>query len=113
MNVNELRIDNLILLPNGELAKVGYEMIRALIVLQKKPNYKPIPLNKEWLVRFGFKEFIIDSWYSKIAKNKNTINISLGGLVAINEAQPIRAIEFVHELQNLYFALTGQELTFK
>ena len=70
---------------------------------------KPIPLTEEWLFKFGF-----DNKF-----NKGKINIIPKGRLGykngrtyfnswtILEKQP----DYVHELQNLYFALTGEELT--
>ena len=116
MKANELRIGNLVNTnrAHGKGEKqINIVKINLHYLGQLKNNCKyiePIPLNEEWLLKFGFKEVIANSWYSKLAKNKNTINISLSGLVAINEEKPIRAIEHVHQLQNLYFALTNEEL---
>ena len=111
MNANELRIGNYYD-HNGEIKTVTPNTI--LEVWEAKRNWcKAISLTEEWLLKFGFKEIIVDSWYSKLAENKNTINISKSGLVAINDDKPIRAIEYVNQLQNIYFALTGEELTIK
>jgi hypothetical protein len=118
IKANDLRIGNLVRNNlSGEILKacdvlcdgINTDKIEGL-------NYgfiEPIPLTEEWLLKFGFKEIIVDSWYSKLAENKNTINISKSGLVAINDDKPIRAIEYVNQLQNIYFALTGEELTIK
>ena len=68
---------------------------------------EPIPLTEEWLVRFGF-EKISSSWlrigyflinkYFDVEWFGDQIHISLKN---------------VHQLQNLYFALTGKELEIK
>lgn len=78
---------------------------------------EPIPLTEELLLKFGFEEYgdIHDNfmykdwiWYSLHAK---CIDIRKG------ELQPWTliplSIKYVHQLQNLYFALTGDELTIK
>jgi hypothetical protein len=61
---------------------------------------KPIPLTEEWLERFN--------WNPPkdigVAFSTNTHEIYF---VAGNY---YKTIEYVHQLQNLYFALTGQEL---
>ena len=81
-------------------------------------EHKPIPLTEEWLTRFGF-ELPAHSWigdkfhlseYGKGSKHPN------GGVwvVAMNNNNAIISeIQYVHQLQNLYFALTGEELTIK
>ena len=71
-----------------------------------------IPLTEEWLLKFGF---YIDSF-----KNYELGNINIHRLtfkLDIFEEDdwhtiPIK-MKYVHQLQNLYFALTGEELTIK
>ena len=79
---------------------------------------EPIPLTEEWLVKFGIK-----GMHSK----KLTKGIKLAsygnGEYQIYVATEMHAIttedlgairiKHVHQLQNLYFALTGKELTIK
>ena len=74
-------------------------------------NFEPIPLTEEWLVRFGFRKsdlsdrFIIHGWFY-FEKSENGYSFrTIDGFV--------RVIESVHQLQNLYFALTGEELELK
>jgi hypothetical protein len=81
---------------------------------------QPIPLTEEWLIKFGFKnkETFGFNYYYKYFKQTDTkgceqqSNFALGRKgteVFINNVW-ICGIEYVHNLQNLYFALTGQEL---
>lgn len=108
----ELRIGNYII--QGGLVTI-VEQLEKSINDWDRTNHKrtidcqPIPLTKEWLLKFGF-----DNKF-----NKGKINIILKGRLgykngrtyfnswAILEKQP----DYVHELQNLYYALTGEELT--
>ena len=96
-------------------------------------DIKPIPLTKEWLLKFGFEEKYIgknESWYEiKYLSNEHDpiitswvsilINVETCSCVICDEypeeigANTKRKIEYVHHLQNLYFALTGEELIFK
>ena len=68
---------------------------------------KPIPLTGEWFERFGFE-------YKKNGYYKFPIEIRLSGLVFFGNEHSKRGLninlKYVHQLQNLYFALTGQEL---
>lgn len=88
-------------------------------------DLKPIPLTKEWLLRFGFEKresSKCTNWH--IGENEVTRDL-LFDLVWLEKPALIKApnapfyrngrhtIYFVHHLQNLYFALTGQELTIK
>lgn len=118
MNPNELRIGNLIHVDN-HIAKVVSisEMGIATKIVERASqstnsgSRSPIPLTEEWLIRFGFKldkdvyllgldnvlviEFLED--YAQLA------TIDSGLCTGLD-------IEHVHQLQNLYFALTGEEL---
>lgn len=80
-------------------------------------RFEPIPLTEKWLVRMGFvKCNDTDSYYQIKAIGSlliiyvnhkfNTCEISISGLGA-----RVKYLKHIHQLQNLYFALTGSELT--
>ena len=73
--------------------------------------YKPIQLTEEWLLKFGFeKEFGVfklkglKCWFTKYTSEPNLYSVNIGNI-------KLSTLKYVHELQNLYFALTGSELT--
>lgn len=71
----------------------------------------PIPLTEEWLVKFGFEVrpwgwVYLNSNYLGFRLTLNKYRYEISG-----EKGPV--MESVHQLQNLYFALTGEELTIK
>jgi hypothetical protein len=119
MKANELRIGNKFYLPNGKVGTISYHEIRLMIVALDKPNYQPIPLTEEWLVKFGFvvegDDLCLDAgrlifmWYNddEFVHLINFLNLQ------VKRTDTILSIQYVHQLQNLYFALTGEELTFK
>lgn len=85
--------------------------------LQNRAMVEGIPITEEWLEKFG----LINTTDISISKYpfgsyKNTS--SFGG-IAINyekngiQIMPKREIKYVHELQNLYHSLTGEELLCK
>ena len=90
-------------------------------------HFKPIPLTEEWLLKFGFeytnecdeiKELVfkISDWLKFYFNNED--NYKSGCLFVGIEETDIGSsnavfIESVHQLQNLYFALTGKELSLK
>lgn len=85
---------------------------------------KPIELTEELLIKFGFKKRkgvyslqILDNQYIRCSLNKNKLSLCLDEYCQIyNERTDIislKSIKYVHQLQNLYFALTGKELTLK
>lgn len=82
----------------------GYELNKVI----------PIPLTEEWLVRFGFKMAS-----GGISYNKDDLNIYLGDTILSGDEGATffncwrlldHSPKHVHQLQNLYFALTGEEL---
>lgn len=76
-----------------------------------------IPLTEEWLLRFGFK-LKFDNIYTypfKVSDNF-VVDIKFEGWpenisLITNEYFSSNSVKYVHQLQNLYFALTGEELT--
>ena len=76
-------------------------------------EWKPIPITEQWLLDFGF-EHQNDVWFKFSAQNV-FIHLSYGfdgwGLWD-DEYGAVRygINKYVHQLQNLYYALTGEEL---
>lgn len=121
MNANELRIGNLVyFLGNVHeiegLSKrlrpdVGHFLLSNIEHAQKGFHLKPIHLSEEWLVKFGFKKDISDAY---------VLNFKLFDIIhKYNDFYWWDGIDwnctlelkYVHQMQNLYFALTGKELT--
>lgn len=82
------------------------------------PNSNPIPLTEEWLKRVGFdasgfkqQEFL--NWGFKVKKDPNSPSNWITFQGFMNQFYELTSIQYVHQLQNLYFALTGEELTIK
>jgi hypothetical protein len=88
---------------------------------------KPIPLTEEWLFKFGFlkgatKDFNFNNLNCRYGKAYIFCNHLLNsnfrstGIAIEDEHENqemsigLNNIEYVHQLQNLYFALTGEEL---
>jgi hypothetical protein len=90
--------------------------------------YSGIPLTEEWLLKFGFGKAIgyfiptfpnislevsentdnaTGQWYCYI-RNLNSVSRHNDDFALLR-----KDLRYVHQLQNLYFALTGQELTLK
>lgn len=110
MESKDLRIGNWveIIQPNKEV----YTTIQpSCFSVEIKKFYKPIPITEEWLLKFGFKyNNPTYEWYDKSAVFFIQVNYLGFDLIAKFHNQVIREIKYVHELQNLYFALTGKEL---
>lgn len=72
----------------------------------------PIPITKEWLLKFEFSKkgsywFPKNCWH-RYFFHGYVLNLEPEGCIV-----PHAQVYFVHQLQNLYFALTGKELVIK
>lgn len=113
MKASELRIGNLVKVPTTDGSDVFTQIEPSNYCHEWNSeisieSYNPIPLTEEWLVKFGFvkTEDIFKNIYHSIEKfQMENINYFVG----ITETKLL----YVHQLQNLYFALTGEELTLK
>lgn len=79
---------------------------------------EPIPLTEELLLKFGFEEYFDDNNKSYFRINDDMFitadyYVFLMGDDAFECLKLKRTVEYAHQLQNLYFALTGEELTIK
>lgn len=127
----ELRIGNLV--KNWDMKHFGGEVkvgevhaIEAGDFQLWAELYEPIPLTAEWLERLGFKKLIVESVFEKIMMEDyrcgNMVltyipSASFYEVEYVPEIFPIEershilsGLKFVHQLQNLFFALTGEEL---
>jgi hypothetical protein len=122
MKANELRIGNWVTVyPQISIQQVVDVMCDGINTDKTiRAHYglvEPIPLTEEWLLKFGF-EIKLDNfnWNAAIGVNEiGDFKLSLRhtddfGWFYKSRCTPIK---YVHQLQNLYFALTGEELTIK
>ncbi len=125
MKANELRIGNWVM--GNKPYQVDINTIATHQMHKRNNNNEDycqaITITKEWLVKFGFKKDYFkdeieitwgycqndcdDSFYIVIDKQYERPVMYLSGYGYLKE------ITHVHQLQNLYFALTGEELTIK
>ena len=116
MKANELRIGNYVYDTLGKVNKIDLEAI-TYIVKEPHNQVKPIPLTEEWLLKFGFVKSKVSSQFDKeklTIQIANELEYHKKGRVYFNSWAILEeSIKYVHQLQNLYFALTGEELTFK
>ena len=77
---------------------------------------KPIPLTEEWLLKFGF-EYFADGQYEKKFENLDfNWDKECGLYIYLRTREDnIEAnhIKHVHQLQNIYYALTQKELKYE
>lgn len=136
MKASELRIGNLVDCPKPDFGtEYGGPLLNSFAKRKIRPlqlfdlsfieeeEYKPVPITKEWLIRFGFAEKAIagcDPTYFWIEEQESGqqfeldwdnvagIDLSYDGS---NFSLWFPHIKYVHQLQNMYFSLTGKELT--
>lgn len=109
IQANELRIGNLV------QSKFGVHYVatpKMMLDIDKGVRkYFGAPLTEEWLLNFGFKKqgiyYFKDDFFG--------ISDDLYEVCLWNDGEQIgyknENIKYIHQLQNLYFALTNEELT--
>lgn len=131
MEPNELRIGNYITFDEFD----DIETVKS--IYRKKNEYyidginiqfiKPIPLTEDWLLKMGFQNisdklnnlysldlFINNGAIGFYANNEDNFTDVYVYAEQSQEADQVKLCDnliYVHQLQNLYFALTGTELT--
>ncbi len=120
MKANELRIGNWVnFIPdNGDFIISDIKTFNENTINGLElEDCQPIPLTEERLVKFGCQR-TRQGWY--ISANYFLYNpltefdipsSKYYGLMFNDKYVTTRAVQYVHQLQNLYFALTGEELT--
>lgn len=134
MKANELRIDNLVLY-NGIVMKIS-EICSPKPLKDKKYSDKyiielfdgaglincvidyinSVPITEEWLFKFGFEKIEDTSWYCEYRiDKKNIVSFDKDDkeYSYFNLSSRLCRLQYVHQLQNLYFALTQEELKIK
>ena len=122
MEAKDLRIGNWF---KGDCTEGEFHQITANEILDFYDDplddyYQPIPLTEEWLLKFCF-EYIEHYTNYRIPTNAgycNSIQLYENEWHYNNDSSDagcyyVATIKYVHQLQNLYFALTGEELIFK
>ena len=116
MKASELRIGNYI---NDHKTDMSYSVIslsKTLCTYKNQQEFrspydllKPIPLTDEWLQEFG----LIDGVFTELEYFSIRQSFANGLYYCLYFENEYTAtdIKYVHELQNLYFALVGTELT--
>jgi hypothetical protein len=117
MKATELRIGNLL---RDKVSKTELEVIeltkndiitkvidRSKFPLKDGWGIEAIPLTKEWLLKFGFEKE--EGWFKK----KRLLLFNIRNMYFTTPSKDIVSVDVtgVHQLQNLYFALTNEELT--
>lgn len=114
MKTSELRIGNLVM-DGKDIEQVNARMIDMLV--KTEADFDSIPLTEEWLIKFGFsREIKVGSEMGTDGVEFRvyhfdvlTFNTNHGWWYKVQRINDT-PLEYVHQLQNFYFALTGEEL---
>jgi hypothetical protein len=114
METKELRIGNYVY---EETIEEPYQVVEVFEISTTTINdgfpkaLSPIPITEEWLLDLGFKgkEKAYNQTFYYADSFSEWKVIHRDGLIKRNG----KVIKHIHQLQNLYFALTGQELKLK
>lgn len=121
MEATELRLNNLLIYGNDIVPVMGMENSNNNLIVKidsdtaiDHRNLKPIALTAEWLRRLGFKEAYRSSSrirfelsnYCRYDFDLDSNKILQGFLYFGNYIK----CNYLHQLQNIYFTLTGEEL---
>lgn len=106
IKASELRIGNWVL-AGGEPFEVNPDVIAVIYNEGGRVEYNPIILTHELVIKAGFWRYGAGSF----AKNKIWIVYASGTyFFEVGDITIGRGIMYLHQLQNLYYALTGEEL---
>ena len=112
LEAKDLRIGNLVYIGKevNELELVDFVDMYENNTIK---HFDPIPLTEEWLLNLGFEECRKSKQgvLKQYLKSKIKFDISNSGNVYLSHKNS--PIFHAHQLQNLYYALTGEELTIK
>lgn len=119
IQANELRIGNCVKLNNSDTTLVPRDFQRYCKSFGIFEEFEPIKLSEEWLLKAGFEKDdtgvdIFDQdyceWYQKEFPVIGILCQSSDKSYIFDENTDTLRLKYVHQLQNLYFALTGEEL---
>ena len=107
MKVEELRIGNLVF-EKGR-SPFAIEIEKIIDFANGFYKFEPIELTDEWLIKLGFESDGIEWWNGIICLGifKDGLNYLPTEEINYRVGQEF---EYVHQLQNLHYAITGDEL---
>lgn len=123
----EFRIGNFVQNLNGDIGRVTE--IRSVVISGNRlvmtggvadfgfgrrtpiydPEVRPIPITKDWLLSLGFIE---NTEKSLLFKNEINFQFNDEGYFGCQIGSLQININYIHNLQNLFFVITGEELNY-
>ena len=118
LKLNEIRLGNKIL-HEGKIYTVDAKMMYAFFTGKTDydiDNFEAIPLTEEWLLKLGFKKNAEYKYFVKEIRPSKEFILDFSTQSNnwfLCDTDVDTNIKYVHQLQNLYFALTEKELELK
>jgi len=141
MKANELRVTNFVQFKNLNIVPVifiGYDSVvlitpNGATMTAKLDEINPIPITEEWLIKFGFTDYrtlpykttkkafydikagVYLDYSGKYRNTKFRILYipKTNTFRVVSPANNSITLRYIHQLQNLYYALTEKELEMK
>lgn len=139
IQANELRLDNLtqwgvniVKLKSIHTESVFKDRVTVYVEINERLKFhclnieelEPIPLTEEWLMKFGFdlvyekryigiKYKIGDVETDFVLTHPNVLGVFEKCFIWEYSKNKYKKLQYVHQLQNLFFDITDQELTIK
>jgi hypothetical protein len=114
IKANELRIGNKVFLKS--LNKIytiecGFDIEK----IEDGDDALPIPLTEDWLLKLGFEKTMTWTYTIDLLGSLKLVYYlgEKGWSLGFKNYSDFSNLKYLHELQNLYFALTGKELEMK
>jgi len=95
-----------------DVSLIDYENLPSIILYQYLKYIEPIELTEEWLLKFGAKwegDYVFLE-INKLIIRTHLPNMKPASIFAYFDGIKIKQLKYVHELQNLYYAINGTEL---
>lgn len=114
MTAQELRIGNYVLTGLNSVLKIEGVISEGNTGGYLLETLKPIPITEDWLIKLGFEQVYKSIYHSTYYFDRLSYYIwyENGNQYATFEGAQVE-VKNIHQLQNLYFALKGKELTIK
>lgn len=119
MRIQELRVGNL-LYNEGVVVTIDARTIFDIWDDKGLKKYSPIPITEVWLKKFGFESKGIGGFtfvYKELIGGDSRFVVESDGLLFYPQINfdicCFAEFKYVHQLMNLFYAITGEELTVK
>jgi hypothetical protein len=113
LDSHEIRLGNSYKIELGDgtykIGLINLEDIESLLDDEIDDFYQALEISEEWLIKVGFKQYGLAGDSKCYSLNDIDIWIYSYDHIVFGKWE----LKYAHQLENLYFALTGEELTYK